>query len=80
MPPKLWSTVVGGGYWTKELPELELVKQKNKKYKKDLKTMTCLKCMMLLILCRLHHLRLIIYFKCYARSVGQRVSCWWYAA
>ena len=36
MPPKLWSTVVGGGYWTKELPELELVKQKNKKYKKEL--------------------------------------------
>ena len=36
MPPKLWSTVVGGGYWTKELPELDLVKQKNKLFKKEL--------------------------------------------
>ena len=36
MPPKAWSTVVGGGYWTKELPELDLVKQKNKLFKKEL--------------------------------------------
>lgn len=36
MPPKAWSTVVGGGYWTKELPELDLVKQKNKMFKKEL--------------------------------------------
>ena len=36
MPPKLWNTVVGGGYWTKELPELDLVKQKNKLFKKEL--------------------------------------------
>jgi len=36
MPPKMWSTVVGGGYWTKELPELDLVKQKNKLFKKEL--------------------------------------------
>lgn len=34
--PKLWSTVTGGGYWTKELPELDLVKQKNKMFKKEL--------------------------------------------
>lgn len=36
MPPKAWSTVTGGGYWTKELPELDLVKQKNKLFKKEL--------------------------------------------
>jgi DNA-directed RNA polymerase, mitochondrial len=36
MPPKMWSTVVGGGYWTKEIPELDLVKQKNKLFKKEL--------------------------------------------
>lgn len=36
MPPKAWSTVSGGGYWTKELPELDLVKQKNKLFKKEL--------------------------------------------
>lgn len=36
MPPKAWSTVVGGGYWTKEMPELDLVKQKNKLFKKEL--------------------------------------------
>ena len=36
MPPKMWSTVTGGGYWTKELPELDLVKQKNKLFKKEL--------------------------------------------
>ena len=36
MPPKMWSTVVGGGYWTKEMPELDLVKQKNKLFKKEL--------------------------------------------
>jgi DNA-directed RNA polymerase len=32
----MWSTVVGGGYWTKEIPELDLVKQKNKLFKKEL--------------------------------------------
>ena len=30
MPPKMWDSVEGGGYWTKELPSLDLVKQKNK--------------------------------------------------
>ena len=32
----MWSSVVGGGYWTKELPELDLVKQKNKQFKREL--------------------------------------------
>ena len=36
MPPKMWSTVHGGGYWTKELPELDLVKQKNKLFAREL--------------------------------------------
>ena len=36
MPPKMWTNVTGGGYWTKELPELDLVKQKNKLFKKEL--------------------------------------------
>lgn len=36
MIPKMWDTVTGGGYWTKELPELDLVKQKNKLFKKEL--------------------------------------------
>jgi DNA-directed RNA polymerase len=36
MIPKMWDNVVGGGYWTKELPELDLVKQKNKLFKKEL--------------------------------------------
>ena len=36
LQPKMWSSVVGGGYWTKELPELDLVKQKNKQFKKEL--------------------------------------------
>ena len=36
MPPRNWETVTGGGYWTKELPELDLVKQKNKLFKREL--------------------------------------------
>jgi DNA-directed RNA polymerase len=32
----MWSTVHGGGYWTKELPELDLVKQKNKLFAREL--------------------------------------------
>ena len=36
MPPKQWTSVTGGGYWTKELPELDLVKQKNKIFKREL--------------------------------------------
>ena len=36
MPPKQWTSVSGGGYWTSELPELDLVKQRNKKFKKEL--------------------------------------------
>ena len=36
LQPKMWSSVVGGGYWTKELPELDLVKQKNKQFKREL--------------------------------------------
>ena len=36
LQPKMWSSVVGGGYWTKELPELDLVKQKNKHFKREL--------------------------------------------
>jgi|TARA_Y100000004_G_scaffold86777_1_gene97260 DNA-directed RNA polymerase len=38
MPPKQWSGVSGGGYWTKELPELDLVKQRNKKFKVELES------------------------------------------
>ena len=36
LQPKMWQSVAGGGYWTKELPELDLVKQKNKQFKKEL--------------------------------------------
>jgi len=36
MPPKQWKSASGGGYWTKELPELDLVKQKNKLFKREL--------------------------------------------
>ena len=36
MPPKSWNSPTGGGYWTDEMPELELVKQKNKNFKKEL--------------------------------------------
>jgi len=36
MMPKQWTSPEGGGYWTKELPELDLVKQKNKMFKKEL--------------------------------------------
>ena len=36
MTPKQWTSPEGGGYWTKELPELDLVKQKNKMFKKEL--------------------------------------------
>lgn len=36
MPPKSWTSPTGGGYWTEEMPELELVKQKNKNFKKEL--------------------------------------------
>ena len=38
MPPKQWTGVSGGGYWTKELPELDLVKQRNKKFKIELES------------------------------------------
>ena len=31
----MWTAVTGGGYWTKELPELDLVKQKNKHFKRE---------------------------------------------
>ena len=36
LQPKMWSSVTGGAYWTKELPELDLVKQKNKHFKREL--------------------------------------------
>ena len=36
--PKQWTGVSGGGYWTKELPELDLVKQRNKKFKIELES------------------------------------------
>ena len=36
MPPKMWDSVEGGGYWTKELPSLDLVKQKNKLFAREL--------------------------------------------
>ena len=38
LPPKNWeeNTSAGGGYWTKELPELDLVKQKNKEFKREI--------------------------------------------
>ena len=36
MKPKEWTSPEGGAYWTSEMPPLDLVKQKNKKFKKEL--------------------------------------------
>ena len=36
MIPKEWTSVEGGGYWTSEMPPLDLVKQKNKRFKQEL--------------------------------------------
>tara|TARA_B100001996_G_scaffold201803_1_gene154496 strand:+ start:4326 stop:6770 length:2445 start_codon:yes stop_codon:yes gene_type:complete len=36
MKPKEWTSPEGGAYWTAELPPLDLVKQKNKKFKEEL--------------------------------------------
>ena len=36
MQPKQWTGVEGGGYWSDEMPAIELVKQKNKVFKKEL--------------------------------------------
>ena len=36
MKPKEWTGVEGGAYWTSEMPPLDLVKQKNKKFKQEL--------------------------------------------
>lgn len=36
MKPKEWTGVDGGAYWTSEMPPLDLVKQKNKRFKQEL--------------------------------------------
>ena len=36
MKPKEWTGVEGGAYWTSEMPPLDLVKQKNKRFKQEL--------------------------------------------
>ena len=36
MKPKEWTSVEGGAYWTSEMPPLDLVKQKNKRFKQEL--------------------------------------------
>lgn len=36
MFPKQWEAPVGGGYWTSEMPELDLVKVRNNNFKKEL--------------------------------------------
>ena len=34
--PKGWTTPEGGGYWTEEMPQLDLVKIRNKRFKQEL--------------------------------------------
>lgn len=38
IPPRGWDKPTGGGYWTEHLPELDLVKQRNKTFKKELES------------------------------------------
>ena len=42
-PPKDWTTVEGGGYITSVLPDLDLVKVKNKKFKRLYERLICLR-------------------------------------
>ena len=34
--PKQWTTPEDGGYWTEEMPQLDLVKIRNKRFKQEL--------------------------------------------
>ena len=38
IPPRGWDKPSGGGYWTEHLPPLDLVKQRNKTFKKELES------------------------------------------